>query len=68
MLFPSKKAEFSSINLNNCQTIFEKVIQANLVDHYYIKLCKNIKTSSFMGGINTCHLSKLFIDTNNSIC
>ena len=43
------------------------MIQTNLVDPYYTKLCKTIRTSSSIEDINTRHLSNLFIDAKNCI-
>ena len=43
------------------------MIQANLVDSYCTKLRKTIRTSSSIEGINTRHLSDLFIDTKDCI-
>lgn len=43
------------------------MIQANLIDFYCIKLCKIIKTSFFIKGINICYLSDLFINTKDYI-
>ena len=44
------------------------MIQANLVDFYGTKLCKTIKTSFSIEGINTRYLSNLLIDTKDCIC
>ena len=46
----------------------ERLIQANMVDFYYTKLHKTIRTSDFIEGINTCHLSYLFTGTKDGIC
>ena len=43
------------------------MIQANLIDFYYIKLCKIIKISSSIEGINTRHFLDLLIDTKDYI-
>lgn len=45
----------------------EKVIKANLVEFYYIKLCKTIRTSFFVEDINSCHFSDLLVDIKNDI-
>ena len=37
------------------------------MDPYYIKLCKTIRTSSFIEDINTRHFLDLFIDTKDYI-
>ena len=43
------------------------MVQANLIDPYYTKLRKTIRTSSFIKSINTCHLLDVFIDTKDCI-
>ena len=43
------------------------MIQANLVDLYFTKLRKTIRTSSSIEGINNRHLSDLFIHTKDCI-
>lgn len=63
-----KWLQISFLYWNKNKTTFEKVIQANLVNVYYIRLCKSIKTCSLMKYINTFHLSCLVIDTKNYIC
>lgn len=55
------------MDLDKSKTTLEKVIQINLVNLYFIKLCKIIKKSSFIEGINTCYFSDSFIDTKNCI-
>ena len=67
-IFPPKRLEISSIDPDKNKTTPERVIQANLVDPYCTKLRKSIRTSSSIEGINTCHLSDLFVDTKNCIC
>ncbi len=66
-IFPPERLEISSIDLNESETIPEKVIQAKLTDFYYIKLCKIISTHSLTESINTHHLSDLSIDTRGCI-
>lgn len=68
MILLSKRLEISIIDPDKSKTIPEKVIQANLVDSYYIKLCKTVRTSSSIKGINFCHLLDLFINTKDCIC
>ena len=63
----TKRLEISSIDLDKSKTTPEKVIQTNLADLYYIKLCKTISTHSLIEGINTYHLSNLSIDTRGCI-
>lgn len=62
MLLP-KRLEISSIDLNKPKTISKRVIQANIVDFYYTKLCKSLRTSFFIKDINTCHFSDIIVDT-----
>lgn len=45
MIFLFKKLKISIINQDQSKTTFEKVIQVNWINFYYIKLCKIIKTS-----------------------
>ena len=47
MIFLPKKLEISSIDLDKSEITLEKVIQANLADYYYIKLCEIISTYFF---------------------
>ncbi len=63
-----ERLEISFIDLDKSETIPEKVIQENLTDPYYIKLCKTISTHSSIENINTCYFSDLFIDTRGCIC
>ena len=66
-ILPPKRLEISSIDPDKSKTTPERVIQANLVDLYCTKLRKSIRTSSSIEGINTRHLSDLFVYTKNSI-
>ena len=45
MIFPHKKLEINSINLEENKTILEKVIQGNQNDPYCIKLDEAIRIS-----------------------
>ena len=67
MILLLKKPEISTIDPNKSKTTLEKVIQAKLVEFYYTKLYKTIKTSSFIESINIYHLSDLFINIKNCI-
>ena len=67
MILLYERLEISSINLDESETILEKLIQTNLVDLYYIKLCKIILLYSFIENINTYHFSDLSIDTRGYI-
>ncbi len=67
-IFLPKRLEISSIDLDKSETSLKKVIQINLTDLYYIKLCKKISIHSVIEGINTCNLSDLSIDTRGCIC
>ena len=66
-IFLPERLEISSIDPDKSKTTPERVIQVNLVDLYYTKLRKSIRTSSSIEDINTCHLSDLFVDTKNYI-
>lgn len=55
-------------NLDKNKTTFEKVIQANKINFYYIKLCKTIRTSFSIKDINIYHLLNLFINNKDCIC
>lgn len=44
------------------------MIQVNLVDFYYTKLYKLIRTSSFIKSVNTDQISDLFVYTQNWFC
>ena len=68
MIFLSKKLEISSIDLNKSEIIPKKIIQANLANFYYIKLCKTISPYFSIENINTHHLLNLFINTKGFIC
>ena len=57
----------SFINQNPSETIFEKIIQANLADIYCIKLYQIILPYIIIKSINTCYLSHLFSDTKGCI-
>ena len=53
------------MEVNHTNTIFEKNIQANLLDPYCIKICKVLKIGSrSIEGINLCYISELSIDDN----
>ena len=53
------------MEVNHANTIPEKVIQANLLDSYYIKIRKVLVTGSpSTEKINPCHISDLSIDDN----
>ncbi len=67
MILLPERLEISSIDPDKNKTTPEKVIQTNLVDPYYTKLRKSIRTRSSIEGINTRHLSDLFVDTKNCI-
>lgn len=67
-IFLPKKLEISYIDIKYSNTIFEKVIQANLFNTYYMKLYKIIKTSFSIEDINIYYLSDLAININNYIC
>lgn len=67
MIFPLKGLEISFKDSNKDKTIFERVIQVNLVDLYYIKLCKIIKMNSSVEYINTYNLLDLVTNTKNCI-
>ena len=67
MILPPERLEISSIDPDKSKTTPERVIQANLVDPYCTKLRESIRTSSSIEGINTRHLSDLFVDTKNYI-
>ena len=66
-ILPPERLEISTIDPDKSKTTPERMIQANLVDPYYTKLRKTIRTSSSIEGINTRHLSDLFIDTKDCI-
>ena len=66
-ILPPERLEISSIDPDKSKTTPERVIQANLVDPYCTKLRESIRTSFSIEGINTRHLSDLFIDTKNCI-
>ena len=66
-ILPPEKLEISIIDQEKSKTTSERVIQANLVNSYYTKLRKIIRTSSSIEGINTRHLLDLFIDTKDCI-
>lgn len=56
------------MNPDNSKTTPIKVFEAKLMQIYYKKLCKSIKTSSFIEDINTYHLADLLDDTKSFIC
>lgn len=49
------------MEVNNINIIFEKFIQITLIDLYYIKLRKFLKTCFLIKRINSCHISNLLI-------
>lgn len=67
-IFLFEKLEISFINIIKSKITSEKVIQANWVNLYCIKLLKIIKISFPIASIITHHLLNLFIDTNDCIC
>ena len=67
IIIPPKKLKISSIDPDESETTSEKVIQVNLSDSYYIKLCKTISSYSPIENINICHFSDLFIDIKGYI-
>lgn len=55
--------KISSIKVNYTNIISEKIIEVNLQDPYYIKLCKALKTGRIsINGINFYYILDLFID------
>ena len=54
--------------LQKSKTTLERVIQANRVNLYCIKLRKAIRTNPLIKSIITHHFSDLSINTNNCIC
>lgn len=50
------------------QTTPKKVVEINLIDSYFMKLYKTIRTSSSIKDINICDLPNLVIYSNNYIC
>lgn len=68
MIFLLEKLEVSSKALDKSEIIPIRVIWANLINFYYIKLCKTIKTNSIIENIYSYYLLSLAIDINNCIC
>ncbi len=66
-ILPPKRLDISSIDPDESETTPEKMIQANLIDPYCIKLRKTISTHSPIEDINTRNLSDLSIDTRGFI-
>ena len=64
-LFLRQKISF--LDVDKSKTTCKKVIWANLLNFYYIKLCKIIRTNFFMESFNTYYLENLFIDIKNYI-
>ena len=68
MILLPEKLEINSIDLDENKGTPKKIIQANLIDLYNIKLCKIISLYFPIKSINICHFSDLSIDTKDCIC
>lgn len=65
--FYLKNWKLVSLKIEKDYITFEKVIQANLKNFYYIKLYIILETNFLIKNINVYHFSNLFINNNNYI-
>lgn len=66
-ILPTEKLEISSKIPDKSEKLSETVIQVNLIEFYFPKICESIRSSFFIKDINSCYSLNLFIDRKNNI-
>lgn len=67
IIFLAKKVKISFIKEEKNCNIIEQVIQANLKDNYYSKLCNVSKTSYSLEKIILHHFFNILVNSKNCI-
>lgn len=67
-IFSLERLEISFVNTKLSKTTCERIIQANQIDFYSIKVHKIQKKNVLIEIVITHHFSDLSFDINNNIC